>query len=223
VVGKAVHAALETFFGLAVEHRDRERLGICLRATWRRHAPPGTFSTREEEAEAGRAALALLERFYDSFDAGVVPLSRERWLSARLSNGVEVFTRADRIDGEPAGAAVEVVDYKTGKFELESPDLVREPAVQVLALAAGDEYRRRVMRVRYLYLASGHEARWEPESEDLAAARERLVKATDIMLADRDFEAYPGEQCRFCPWSHICPSAGRVEPKDLEVPDDLAF
>jgi RecB family exonuclease len=221
IIGNAVHAALDRFFGLPDRFRDLERLHVCLRAVWRRHAPLGTFATSDDEAEVGKAALALLDRFYGSFDSRAVPLSRERWLSTRLGNGVEVFTRADRIDESKGG--IDIVDYKTGRHQLDSADLPREPAVQALAVAGSVEYRRPVRRVRYLYIASGEEARWEPEDEDIDAARERLVKATNEIIADREFEPLPGEHCRFCAFVHLCPAAGRVDLDDLEVPDDLGF
>lgn len=78
-------------------------------------------------------------------------------------------------------------------------------------------------RVRYLYLAPGSEARWEPEREDVEAVRAGLMATTDAMLADRELEARPGPHCQLCPFAHVCPDAGRLELTDLDVPDDIAF
>ena len=43
------------------------------------------------------------------------------------------------------------------------------------------------------------------------------------MYEDREFKATPGEHCNRCPFAHVCDEAGRVEPTDLEVDDELVF
>jgi RecB family exonuclease len=226
VIGNAVHGALAAFFGLAPDVRDLDVLHRCLRTVWKEHAPPGTFASREEEGDHGRSALALLTSFFENFDTQLIPLTRERWLAVRLPNGVEVYGKVDRLNGivEPnAAGVIDIVDYKTGRHTLESEDLADEAAAQAYLLAGEAEYRREVRRVRYLYLAPGSEARWEPEREDVEAVRAGLMATTDAMLADRKFEARPGPHCQLCPFAHVCPDDGRVELTDLDVPDDIAF
>jgi RecB family exonuclease len=226
MVGNAVHAALKLFFGIRPEDRSEPVLHQCLRRVWQEHKHPDTFMTREEEHDYGMQALRLLSDFYSSFDVGALPLARERWVSTRLNNGVELYGKVDRVDGEVhrnRKGSLTVIDYKTGRFQLDDSDLKDEPAAQAYALATEDEYAREVERVRYLYLASGEEARWEPEREDIEAAREELLAVTWEMFTDQEFEARPGEHCARCPFNHVCPDAGRVELTDLEVDDDLAF
>jgi CRISPR/Cas system-associated exonuclease Cas4 (RecB family) len=230
VVGNAVHAALDKFFGVRPERRTLKLLHSCLRSVWAAHRTPGAFVTREEEAAHGRTGLVLLTRFFETFDTSVRPLARERWVSTRLPNGVELYGKVDRIDGmracedgTPSRGPLEVVDYKTGRFVIPSENLPDEPAAQVYLLATADEYGRDVERVRLLYLAEGQEARWEAETEDVEGARDQLVAVTDLMFRDREFEARPGEHCARCPFAHVCPDAGRVEPEELAVPDDILF
>jgi CRISPR/Cas system-associated exonuclease Cas4 (RecB family) len=107
---------------------------------------------------------------------------------------------------------------------LDDDEVADEPAAQIYLLAVEELYQREVSRVRYLYLAHGVDARWEPEREDVAAARDRLNALTDEMLADTVFEARPGAHCSHCSFAHVCPDAGRVELADLELQgDDLSF
>jgi RecB family exonuclease len=227
MVGNAVHAALHLFFGLRPEDREPpvEVLHRCLRAVWKRHRRPDTFATEHEEAQFGVQALWLLEQFAERFDTSVVPLARERWVSTRLPNGVELYGKVDRIDGEVrvgAKGALTVIDYKTGRCRLDAEDVAKEYAAQTYLLAVEEEYAREVERVRYLYVA-GLDVTWEPEREDVEDVRERLVELTTRMYADREFEAKPGEHCGYCPFAHVCEDAGRVEPADLEVHDDPCF
>lgn len=229
MVGNAVHTALYLFFGLRSGDREpvEERLHQCLRVAWPRHRKPDTFANREEERDYGLQGLKLLSAFAENFDTAAAPLARERWVSTRLPNGVEIFGKVDRVDGEVrtgSRATLDVIDYKTGRKVLENEDLADEPAAQLYLLASEDEYGREVRRVRFLYLASGAEARWEPEREDVEDIRQRLLDVTGQMFKDQSFEARPGEHCAHCAYAHLCPDAGRVELTDLEVDgDELPF
>jgi putative RecB family exonuclease len=227
VLGNAVHAALDKFFGLKPADREPadELLGRCLRAVWRDHRTQGAFLTRDEEADYGRQGLAMLSEFACRCDTSSVPISRERWVSTRLDNGVEIFGKVDRID-DAAGSMskeLDLIDYKTGRQQLEDQDLTGEPAAQVYLIAAERQYGRPVRRVSFNYLASGATATWEVERDDVEAIRGRLVEITSSIVTDRDFEPKPGEQCARCPFAHVCPDAGRTDLADLVVPTDLDF
>lgn len=229
MLGNAVHAALYLFFGLKPEVREpvEERLHQCLRSVWRQHRTRDLFANREEERACGEKGKELLSTFARGFGCDVEPVARERWLNLRLANGVLLRGKADRIDGEVHAhrkATLEVIDYKTGQQMLDDDEVGEEPAALIYLLAVEDMYKREVSRVRYLYLAHGVDARWEPEREDIRAARQRLLDQTDEMLADQVFETRPGAHCVHCPFAFVCPEAGRVELTDLEVTgEELVF
>ena len=146
VVGNAVHAGLERFFGLEPDHRTVEMLERAYRSVWRDHVPDGLFSSRDEEAQSGLAGLEMLRSYADWGDLSVRPREREVWVQARLANGLEVFGKVDRLD-EFAGGLV-VVDYKT--------DLVGEPTVLAQAAHHAPQLR---LYARALTLASGQKVR----------------------------------------------------------------
>lgn len=227
VLGNAVHGALDKFFGLRPTDREpaAEVLHRCLRAVWKQHRQADSFATIEEERYFGEEGLRQLTQFANSFDTSVAPLARERWVSTRLPNGVELFGKADRIDRAVVSGEgpLDILDYKTGRTVIDGEDLPDEPAVQAYLLAVESEYGREVRRVRFVYLSHGVESRWEPEREDVEAAKEKLLAVTTQMYTDTTLDPRPGEHCQRCPFAHVCPDAGRVELADLEAPEDLTF
>ena len=220
--GNAIHHALERAFGLPAEERNAETLHRALRSVWAQHRKRGSFQTTDEEADYGNAALAMLTSFAQNFDLGGRPLAREQWVSGRLSNGVELFGKVDRIDALNEHA-LEVTDYKTGRRVIDPYDLPGEPAAQVYVLATEATYGRPVERVRFIYLATGDDVRWEPEREDVAQAGERLLDLTNEIMGSEEFPANPGLQCRWCRFALICPDRQRVALDDLHPDEALPF
>jgi putative RecB family exonuclease len=222
--GNAVHAALDKFYGVAAEHRSRETLERALRSVWTdpQIRKPGTFSTRDQEAEYGRAAIGMLDLYARDFDLSVRPLAREQWIKTKLQSGIVLFGKADRID-EGVEGGIRVIDYKTGRRQLDVEDLSRDIACRVYALAAADTYRREVEKVSLIYLATGEEISWSPEQEDLDVARDELeALATEILTAD-SFPAAPGDQCRFCPFQLGCKERQQVDVESLQPVENLPF
>lgn len=222
VVGNAVHHALERFFGLPVEQRHPALLERALRSVWPAHRTTRTFASRDEEAAWGRTALEMLSTFARRFDLTATPLAREQWLSMRLENGLQLFGKIDRIDATPAGA-LEVVDYKTGRRQLEPDDLRRESAARVYLTLSEHAYALPVERVRFVYVALGEETSWEPEREDVEAVKHDLMDLTEEIRSSREFSAYPGSHCRFCPAALRCPERLRVTLGDLQPVEGLPF
>ena len=223
VQANAVHHALERFFGLRPEERSLDALHQILRSVWPEHRQPDSFSSRDDEIFWGRGALELLERFLRCFDADGVSLARERWASVRLANGFDIYGKIDRVDEAANDGEIELVDYKTGKYQLESDDLRHDRAAQVYVLAARNLYRRPVKRVRYLYLRSGEAAEWWPTEEEVEIANASLVSLIDEIASDGIFEPRPGSACRFCSYKHLCPEQGQVELAEFVPIDNLPF
>jgi len=222
--GNAVHEALALFFGLAPAQRHPALLAKALRASWPRHRAIDTFCSRDEEAEWGTRALAMLARFAEEHDLSAIPLAREQWVSTRLANGVEIFGRVDRIDPSPSGKTIEIVDYKTGKQRLSNEALRSDTAAQLYAVAASAEYGRRVSRVRLLHLGEeAGELEWRPTVAQLRAARRSLIEHTNQLQGEVRYTATPGPHCGWCPFALHCAEKDRVEASDLEPREEVPF
>jgi putative RecB family exonuclease len=187
------------------------------------HRTPTSFASREQEATWGTSALEMLSTFARSFDLTATPLAREQWLSARLENGLEVFGKLDRIDTSPAGGLELIIDYKTGRRQLDPEDLPSESAARVYVMLAEHAYAKPVESVRLIYVALGRETRWEPEREDVVAAKDALRELCNEITTTTEFQALPGAHCRFCPAALHCADRQRVAVDDLVPVEDLPF
>lgn len=223
-IGNAVHHALQKFFGLPHEHRSLDDLHNCLRSVWHYYRTDAGFASREEEAASGFEALSLLTRFYETNDISAVPIAREEWVeSTPLGTEISVYGKVDRVDAPDGAGGLSVIDYKTGTREIGSVDLHEDRAAQIYLIAVAEDFGEPVEAVKYLYLASGNEAAWHPEEDDVEAARDSLELVTAEMLHVRSLDATPGGHCRFCDFRRTCPAANATDPADLEVPEGIDF
>lgn len=219
----AIHHALERWHGLPREQRTPETIERALRSVWHEHRTSVTFGSRDAEAAAGRAAILMLRRYADSGEADAVVRAREHWVGCRFrGSGVELHGKVDRI-GELASGGLEIVDYKTGRRELEPEDLRDDPAAQVYLVCTEAALQRPVERIRFIYLASGRSVSWEPEREDVQATLAKLVRLVDEIREAEDFEANPGPGCSYCPFALDCEARQRVELDSLVPVEDLPF
>lgn len=202
-VGKAVHEVLDLVFRLQAGERTAENFERLLAAVWRKHWRKELLGTAAEP-HARDDARRLLENFRRCFAVTEAePLKREYWLRLKLpAVGLEVSTRVDRIDRGRTG--LRVIDYKTGRRQVEAGDLPRDTAAMIHLLAISQLANEQVERVSHYYLRSGEEIYWEPEPDDLDAVVERVQKQLKQMLNEREFEPLPGDGCRLCAFALQC-------------------
>ena len=226
IVGNAAHNALRKFHGLAEDERSEATLHQCLRAVWRGVAPVGTFDFIEDERDCGRRCLEILSTYAGAFDLTVTPLAREKWVAARLDCGMRVFGKVDRLDLAADKRTIEVIDYKTAaRNHLQPEDLPDDTAAKAYVAATEAETGHEVSRVRFMYIAQGHEVIWEVEREDADAARRWLDEHVRELLDNDQYEPRPGRHCGWCPYNLACDAVDRQALGDVEkeIPDDIAF
>ena len=128
--------------------------------------------------------------------------------------------RVDRID-EVAGELV-IVDYKTGRSELDSDDARGSRALALYAVATGRMFRRPCHRVELHHLPTGsvaahdhteeslgrHLRRAEQTAADIVAAEKRVAAGDD---PDDAFPTTPGSICGWCDYRRACP-VGSARP-----------
>lgn len=222
IMGSAVHAALERFYGLPIESRTPDAAELALRHVWPRYRGEGAFLNRHEEAFYGRRAISLLRGHAGSSRVDVEVYARECWASARLTKSIEVFGKIDRVD-RAAGGGLRIVDYKTGRLDLDTRDMPNESSVQVYVVGAEQTLGAVVEAVSFIYLDEGVEVCWEPERDDVDDLAARLVQRAETIGADTEFEAIPGSHCDFCPVSAHCPTRMGVVLDDLRAEEVFPF
>ncbi len=237
VLGNAVHDALQMFFDLTkvpLAERTYDKLCDLLRDAW---AGRGFFKRngwkqqksreeafgddRESEKAWGRKGLNILFRFFNTQDTTAVPLTAEQFHELRLTDGIILGGKVDRIDRLDDGS-LHVIDYKTGKPPRQrDQDEIAEKDLQLAAyaLVVARKFRGKVSRCSYLYLNDELEVGYEPD-EALLARKEtelreictRIAKAWD----DDDFPPSPNPLCGWCDFIEIC-EEGQAYQKEREA------
>ena len=204
ILGNTLHRVLEALFRLEPTKRTQE---VVKKLT---DLNVARFSTRaalrDDDAERLRdEATGQLTQFTDSTDLTAVRLRLEYPFQLRLSNGTTIKTYVDRLDRAQSGM-LEIIDYKTGRNELEDRDLGYETAPIVQLHAIGKASDEPVEKVTWHYLRSGNTVSWWPEADDVDAATDRLLDVLRRLHAEAEYEPNPGAQCAYCPFSAICPA-----------------
>jgi putative RecB family exonuclease len=205
-LGEVVHKVLESLFRLQPDRRDEAVVRLLDWAVLRFGAAAGL--QQEQSEQLREEAKALLLPFHSP---AVEPrtLKVEQTFQLRLKNGTTIQTRVDRIDRAESGL-LQVVDYKTGRNQVDERDLGTETAPIVQLLAVGKASDAPVEKVVWMYLRSGEAISWWPEAEDVDAATDRLIRVLRELHAERDYEPNPGGHCATCPFTKICPAFGKA-------------
>jgi putative RecB family exonuclease len=214
VLGEAVHKGLEQLMRLPASSRDAEAAVRLADVASLRFAASNGYDNHEHEQLRDQCST-LVQRYVSSGDVSANVLKTERPFALTLSNGTVIKTRVDRIDRNARGL-LEVIDYKSGRSQLDQRDLAYETAPIVQMLAVGKASDVPVERITWVYLRSGESVSWWPEAEDVDAATERLISVLKDIHADETFEPNPGSQCSWCPFKSMC-EAARTEADAIQL------
>jgi putative RecB family exonuclease len=231
-LGASVHTALRNWYGVATERRTTGALPTLLRATWVSEG----YRNDDQERAAFRTALRWLERYVERLDPATEPVGVERVVAAKTAE-LALSGRVDRIDRR--GDELVIVDYKTGRRDLDADDARGSSALALYAYAAARVFRRACRRVELHHLPTGtvasHEhaeagldravARAEATARDIRAAERAVADGVDADLA---FPVTPGAQCSWCDFRNACPAGVEAPAKEpwaavapqLDHPDD---
>jgi putative RecB family exonuclease len=185
------------------------------------------------------AWLASVQPFLDAYFALedprlLEPEARELLVEVELESGLLLRGFIDRVDRVTAagsdgcgsaGAALRVVDYKTGS----APRPVAEARAlfQMKFYALALLYLRGVMptELRLLYLTGPEELRYTPDEAQLrrfARTLEAIWTAIRAAGATGDFRPNPGPSCAWCGYKSLCPAWDGVPPPYPGWPADAA-
>jgi RecB family exonuclease len=209
---------LKNWYALPGPERVPAALPKLLRATWVGEG----YRDEAQQQQAFHRALGWLESYVEGLDPGAEPVGVERVVAARTEL-LALSGRVDRID--QVGDELVIVDYKTGRSELNSDDARGSRALALYAYAAERVFRRKCRRVELHHLPTGTVAAHEHTDESLARhlrrAEQTAQDAIDAGQAvaegadpDEAFAPNPGPICSWCDFRRVCPAGGGAPERE---------
>lgn len=214
-----VHATLKDFFTLVpVERRTTETIAELLQKNWCRYQVG--FRDAQDEKRWHDKALNQLSSFVRNHDITVRPLMLEQPFEVKITPGLILRGRVDRIDRQPDGS-LHIIDYKTGNI----PQQIDWAQVQLHALGVVRHLRSPVTRISYLYLSSSTLESTPVSAGDIDHIRWELLQVAQEIKREKRYLPMAGPWCSNCDFKPICPGAIEVVPADrleeqLELWDD---
>jgi len=219
-VGATAHLALAKWWQLSRRHRTPDNGALLVERNWQ------NVGFRDDEQSArSRASTSRWVRDYltTSADPDVEPVGVVRTVATHTER-LAVSGRVDRVDDR--GDQLVVVDYKTGRRELDTDDARGSQALALYVLGVRRTLRRACRRVELHHLPTGTVSSFEHTDESLRRHLDRaeqtaadIVTATDTLAAGADvddvFPPAPSNACSWCDFRKLCPE-GRAGSPDLD-------
>ena len=219
-VGAVAHLALARWWLLPRRHRTPDTGGQLVERNWQ------NLGFRDDEQSArSRADTARWVHDYlaAGVDPDVEPVGVERTVATHTER-LAVSGRVDRVDER--GDELVVVDYKTGRRDLDADDARGSQALALYVLGVRRTLRRACRRVELHHLPTGTVASFEHTDESLQRHLDRaeqtaadIVTATDTFAAGADvddvFPPAPSNACAWCDFRKLCPE-GRASSPELD-------
>jgi putative RecB family exonuclease len=215
-VGSAVHAALRSWWDLAVPRRTPGAARQLLFSGWSQNG----FRDGEQSDRWRSRAAGWVTDYVAGLDPTVEPAGTERTVGATTER-LALSGRIDRIDLR--GDELVVVDYKTGRSVSTEEEARGSPALAAYVLGVRRTLRRACSRVELHHLPSGTVAAFEHTDRSLANHVRRaedialdITSATEALAAGADpdvaFRPAPGHQCSWCDFRPSCPTGQAAAP-----------
>ncbi|OGG01313.1 hypothetical protein A2Z33_05360 [Candidatus Gottesmanbacteria bacterium RBG_16_52_11] len=202
--GDTVHRTLKSFYD-RLKKGDKPSVNLLLRI-FRSHWSPVGYGHKPYEEKMKQRGEAMLKSYYRTgFSPDRLPGEMEYPFRIRISEGLTVGGKIDRIDRLPDGT-VEIIDYKTGNAP-KSKDAASDMQLTLYALAAagqpdlGADPDRTL--VSFYFLEDQTKMSASRSADELASARRKIAdKAAQI--GSSEFAPTPGKHCDFCEFRLIC-------------------
>jgi RecB family exonuclease len=226
VMANNVHSALKEFFLIPrLEERTLERLENILRTVWQNNLQrKEVFPTVLEEQKWGLKALAMLRKFFFSFDCRVRPFALEEFCQVEIEKDLILWGKVDRVDLTPQGGMC-IIDYKTGQAPKdEEAFLAQDLQLGIYGIILQNYFQREVERILYLFLEDGREIGISPSKEYLAEVLEKVKSIAENMRQDRVYFPTPGSFCKLCDFLESCEAGIKEKANTKEIEgEELPF
>jgi putative RecB family exonuclease len=209
-----VHAALHDLFSSVFpEERTVEVGRQLLMNNWRRYRVG--FKDKGDERRWAQRALNEITRFIVEQDITSTPLMLETPIEAKITPGLILRGRVDRVDKEPDGC-LHIIDYKTGVF----PESIDWTQLELHSLALSRSTTYTVSKVSYLYLLSGTLESRQLDGKSLDKTTWELLRIAKEIRAEKSYPPNPGPACAGCDFAPICPARheGYVKIGEVDLP-----
>lgn len=234
-VGKRVHEVLERLYEFAGRGLvpSLERVLGRFRANWE----AGYDATRvrivregDEMADYVRVGERCLENAYRRlypFDDETLGLEHPIEFLLDADGQYAMRGVIDRVVRARDGA-LEIHDYKTGRWLPKQADLDRDRQLALYEIGARRAFGETgEVRLVWHFLRQGQVRSSRRTPEQLAAAGEAARGTIDRIRAEKAWEPRPGSLCPWCEYRPLCPAfagapapAREALPPDLEPPED---
>jgi RecB family exonuclease len=205
-LGGSLHRTLEAFHraGPTDEVAD---LMDRFRSAW----TSAGYRDAGEEAEHFAAGEAMLRSYFEGVArTGRETLFVERTVSQEYPDYV-LFGKVDRLDRLASGE-LEVVDYKSGRLEVNEEDVRASLALALYQLVVARHHPETPVRAAIYCLRSGNTASILRGEAELAEIEEGFRITTTRILEETEYAPTPGPHCGECPFHRICPASATRGP-----------
>jgi putative RecB family exonuclease len=231
-VGKRVHEVLERLYQFAGRGLvpSLERVLQRFRANFEAGYDPARVRIVRDGEEAGdhlRVGERCLENAYRRlypFDDETLGLEHPVEFSLDPDGAYAMRGVIDRVVRARDGA-LEIHDYKTGRWVPKQADLDRDRQLALYEIGARRAFGETgEVRLVWHFLRRNQVRRSSRTPEQLGAAREQARATIDRIRGERRWEPRPSTLCAWCEYRTLCPvfggSAPEPPPAEVDPPED---
>lgn len=218
-LGQMIHETISEHLSLE-EIQSLGCLHDMFREIWRKNKRKMSWDgeynfEKEEEIDAGKKGLRMLEHFYNS-QFNCKPKSNEQSVTKEIMGDIPFIGRVDRVENFKNGTRI--VDYKTGKLNTRFLDTFQ---LEVYAwLSYRDE--EPVVSAGYYFLEADRFLDIEFDSKQYTKTQLTIEKKTALLMQSMKKGDLKPKQSNLCPWCEyksMCPTQnkGSVETKSEQL------
>ncbi|MFC1711158.1 ATP-dependent helicase [Patescibacteria group bacterium] len=204
--GTSLHNTLKDFYVEVKNQKfpSQRDLFRCLKNNWQKEG----YTSKSHEKDMLKKAKNLLTSFYEkSFNKTDMPLALEQNFNVKVSPGLKVGGRIDRLDKLKNGK-IEIIDYKTGKVMTQKEvDKSIQMTVYTLAVTDPGIYNKkpRDIILSFYFLKTSQKFSTTRSTKDLKKIKKTIMSLKQE-IETSDFLPKPSFLCDFCDYKLLCPA-----------------
>lgn len=208
--GQTIHETMKDFYQRAIagQKPGKNDLLEILKENW---SSLGYTSKSQEERMKKEGQKILTGYFEKSFDPKKLPKALEQIFTVKISSGLKIGGKIDRIDETELG--IEIVDYKTGQISAKK-DITNDVQLTVYALVAADGVLESMgilrktpqpeeIKVSFYFFGNQEKISSVRTKDQLEQAKKELLEIAQN-ISKSEFLPTPSRMCDFCDFKLLC-------------------